>query len=89
MNLFLGFSGTAILISCQLYHVIYHPEWTQAEALHHQWPFFVVAILLVLPLVGTPRAEYNGANISTPEKDHDTSTRTPRTNQHSTPDETN
>ncbi len=43
-----GTAGFGGLIACRLYHLLIHPEWTEAESLLALWPFYGCSFLLAM-----------------------------------------
>ncbi len=35
----------ALIITCRGYHITQHAEWTEAQALLNQWPYYGMAVL--------------------------------------------
>jgi hypothetical protein len=41
-------AGIAITIGITIYHIVFHPEWTQAQALRELWGFVVIALAITM-----------------------------------------
>lgn len=42
-----GYSITAcVAVACRIYHIAWHPEWTEVQNLLALWPFYVAGAIV-------------------------------------------
>jgi len=42
----IGGAGFGGIVACQVYHLMVHPEWTEAESLLALWPFYGLSLCI-------------------------------------------
>jgi len=45
--LVLGSIGLLLIVVCRVYHLFWHPEWTEAQSLLNLYPFYGLALCLL------------------------------------------
>ena len=46
-----------LVVGARLYQLVFHPEWTEAQALRAAWPIYLGAIIALLPLLVVRKEE--------------------------------
>jgi hypothetical protein len=43
-----GVIGVVIIAACRIYHIGWHPEWTEAQSLLALWRFYALGVSLIM-----------------------------------------
>ena len=43
----ISIASGVVIVATRLYHLLFHPEWTEAQSLLHLWLPYLIAFILI------------------------------------------